>query len=122
MRESRHSGSFPAATAARPPHSGRRSGANRLAGCPLGPRAIRRRTGRYGAPMLSQRKRLLILAVPVAASLEFAGPAAAAGSDKAILKGGVITKADVPAEWTSKPSKASSDALKGLKECKKINT
>ena len=72
--------------------------------------------------MLFQRKRLLILAVPVAVSLALAGPAAAAGSDKAILKGGVITKADVPAEWTSKPSKASSDALKGLKECKKINT
>jgi hypothetical protein len=72
--------------------------------------------------MLSQPKRLLILAVPVAVSLALAGPAAAAGSDKAILKGGVITKADVPAEWTSKPSKASSDALKGLKECKKINT
>ncbi|HEV3134550.1 MAG TPA: hypothetical protein VG348_07595 [Acidimicrobiia bacterium] len=72
--------------------------------------------------MLSQRKRLLILAVPVAASLALAGPASAAGSDKAILKGGVITKADVPAEWTSKRSNASSDALKGLKECKKINT
>jgi hypothetical protein len=74
--------------------------------------------------MLSQRKRLLILAVPVAASLALAGPAAAADSksDKAILKGGVITKADVPAEWTSKRSNASSDALRGLKECKKINT
>jgi hypothetical protein len=72
--------------------------------------------------MLSQRKRLLILAVPVAASLALAGPASAAGSDKAILKGGVITKADVPADWTSKRSNASSDALRGLKECKKINT
>jgi hypothetical protein len=72
--------------------------------------------------MLSRRKRLLILAVPVAASLALAGPAAAAGSDKAILRGGVITKADVPAEWTSKRSTASSDALRGLKECKKINT
>jgi len=74
--------------------------------------------------MLSQRKRLLILAVPVAASLALAGPAAAAASksDKAILKAGVITKTDVPADWTSKASNASSDALKGLKECKKINT
>jgi hypothetical protein len=73
--------------------------------------------------MLSQRKRLLILAVPVAASLALAGPAAAdSKGDKAILKAGVITKTDVPAEWTSKPSKSSSDALKGLKECKKINT
>ena len=74
--------------------------------------------------MLSQRKRLLILAVPIAVSLALAGPAAAADSksDKAILKAGVITKADVPAEWTSKRSNASSDALRGLKECKKINT
>ena len=73
--------------------------------------------------MLSQRKRLLILAVPVAASLALAGPAAAdSKGDKAILKAGVITKTDVPPEWTSKPSKSSSDALKGLKECKKINT
>jgi hypothetical protein len=73
--------------------------------------------------MLSQRKRLLILAVPVAASLALAGPAAAdSKGDKAILKAGVITKTDVPAEWTSKPSKSSSDTLKGLKECKKINT
>jgi hypothetical protein len=72
--------------------------------------------------MLSQRKRLLILAVPVAASLALAGPASAAGSDNAILKGGVITKADVPAEWTSKRGTSSGDALTGLKECKKINT
>src|SRR5206468_13013860 len=124
MRESRHSGQFAATTAARLPDSAGRSGANRRPGCPLGSRAIRRRTGRYGAPMLSQRKRLLILAVPVAVSLALAGPASAADSkgDRAILKGGVITKADVPAEWTSKPSKSSSDALKGLKKCRKINT
>jgi hypothetical protein len=74
--------------------------------------------------MLSQRKRLLILAVPVAASLALAGPAAAADSntDKAILKGGVITKADVPADWTSKRGTSGGNALKGLKECKKINS
>jgi hypothetical protein len=72
--------------------------------------------------MLSRRKRLLILAVPIAVSLALAGPAAAAGSDKAILKAGVITKADVPAEWTSKRGTSSGDALRGLKECKKINT
>jgi hypothetical protein len=73
--------------------------------------------------MPSRRKRLLILAVPVAASLALAGPVAAdSKGDKAILKAGVITKTDVPADWTSKPNKASSDALKGLKECKKINT
>jgi hypothetical protein len=68
---------------------------------------------------------MLIFAVPVAASLAFAAPAIAAGEskgDKAILKAGVITKADVPAEWTSKKGKSSGEALKGLKECKKINT
>src|SRR5215207_6328843 len=71
--------------------------------------------------MLSHRTRMLILAVPVAASLALAAPAAAAGeskSDKAILKGGVITKADVPAEWTS----TKGDALKGIRDCRKINT
>jgi hypothetical protein len=74
--------------------------------------------------MPSPRTRILIFAVPVAASLVFAAPAIAAGesSDKAILKAGVVTKADVPAEWTSKKGKSSGDALKGLKECKKINT
>jgi len=75
--------------------------------------------------MLSRRTRTLIFAVPVAASLAFAAPAIAAGEskgDKAILKAGVIRKADVPAEWTSKKGKSSGDALKGLKECKKINT
>jgi hypothetical protein len=68
---------------------------------------------------------MLIFAVPVAASLALAAPAIAAGEskgDKAILKAGVITKADVPAEWTSKKGKSSGDALKGLKDCKKINT
>ena len=75
--------------------------------------------------MLSQRTRMLIFAAPVAVSLALAAPALAAGEskgDKAILKAGVITKADVPAEWTSKKGKSSGDALTGLKECKKINT
>ena len=74
--------------------------------------------------MLSRRTLLLTFAVPVAASLALAGPALAADKkgDKAILKAGVITKADVPAEWTSTKSSPSSDALKGIKECKKINT
>jgi hypothetical protein len=67
---------------------------------------------------------MLMLAVPVAASVAFAAPAIAAGesSDKAILKAGVITKADVPAEWTSKRGTSSGEATKGIKECKKINT
>jgi hypothetical protein len=75
--------------------------------------------------MLSRRTRMLIFAVPVAASVAFAAPAIAAGESKgdtAILKAGVITKADVPAEWTSKKGRSTGDALKGLKECKKINT
>ena len=75
--------------------------------------------------MPSQRVRLLTLAVPVAASLALAGPALATGEtkgDKAILKAGVITKADVPAEWTSKKGESTGAALRGIKECKKINT
>ena len=75
--------------------------------------------------MLSRRTRMLFFAVPVAASLALAAPAIAAGEskgDKAILKAGVIKKADVPAGWTSKRGKSSGDALKSLRECKKINT
>jgi hypothetical protein len=72
--------------------------------------------------MLSRRMRLLTVAVPVGASLALAGPALAGETkgDKAILKAGVITKADVPAEWTSTKA-SSSDAVKGIKECRKIN-
>jgi hypothetical protein len=68
--------------------------------------------------------RLLTLAVPVAASLLLAAPAAAGETkgDKAILKAGVITKADVPAEWTSKKGEAPGEALKGIRECRRINT
>ena len=73
--------------------------------------------------MPSRRTRLLTLAVPVAASLALAGPALAGETkgDKAILKAGVITKADVPAEWTSKKGDSSGEALRGIKECKRIN-
>ena len=74
--------------------------------------------------MLSRRTRLLILAAPVAASLALAGPALAVGAtkgDKAILKAGVITKADVPADWTSKKGESTGAALRGIKDCRKIN-
>src|SRR5262245_2963696 len=73
--------------------------------------------------MFSRRMRLLTLGIPVAASLALAGPAAAGETkgDKAILRAGVITKADVPAEWTSKRGESSSDALKGIRECRRIN-
>lgn len=75
--------------------------------------------------MLSRRTRLLTLAVPVAASLALAGPALAAGEskgDKAILRAGVVTKADVPADWTSRKGESTNSSLNGIKECKKINT
>jgi hypothetical protein len=42
--------------------------------------------------------------------------------DKAILKAGVITKADVPAEWTSTKGTSTGQALTGLRECRRINT
>jgi hypothetical protein len=75
--------------------------------------------------MLPRRTRLVIFAVPVAASVAFAAPAIAAGEskdDKAILKAGVITKADVPAEWTSKKGDTGGGALKGIRDCRKINS
>jgi hypothetical protein len=75
--------------------------------------------------MPSNRTRVLTFGVLIAASLALAAPAGAAGeskSDKAILKAGVITKADVPAEWTSTKGDSSGDALKGIRDCKKINS
>ncbi|HMG26594.1 MAG TPA: hypothetical protein VKH36_07240 [Acidimicrobiia bacterium] len=75
--------------------------------------------------MLSRRMRLLTVGVPMAASLALAGPAVAAGEtkgDKTILKAGVITKSDVPAEWTSTKGESSGQALGGIRECKRINT
>jgi hypothetical protein len=68
---------------------------------------------------------MLILGVPVVASLALAAPAVAAGEskgDNAILKAGVITKADVPAEWTSTKASPSGEALKGIRACRRINT
>jgi hypothetical protein len=68
---------------------------------------------------------MLILGVPVVAALALAAPAVAAGEskgDKAILKAGVITKTDVPAEWTSTKASPSGEALKGIRDCKKINS
>src|SRR5215218_2541188 len=100
------------ATAGRCRHPGRPRRSTR----PIG-------TGRYRPPMLPPRTRILFVAVPVASSLALAAPAIAAGEskgDRAILKAGVITKADVPAEWTSTPSKPRSDALKSLRGCKKV--
>jgi hypothetical protein len=84
---------------------------------------LRRKRVRYGAPVGWHRARILILGVPVAVSLGLAAPAAAgeSRSDKAILKAGVITKEDVPADWTSKRGETGGRALRGISECKKIN-
>ncbi len=62
-----------------------------------------------------------MLAAPLVASLALATPAGAADSktDKAILKAGVVTKADIPATWTSSKSTSSDRAFK-VSECKKI--
>src|SRR5262245_55591686 len=72
--------------------------------------------------MFSRRMRLLTLGIPVAASLALAGPAAAGETkgDKAILRAGVITKADVPAEWTSS-RRSSGEALRRIRGCRKLN-
>jgi len=73
--------------------------------------------------MIMRRTRILapLVAVPLAVLVAFAGPAAAdSKSDKAILKAGVITKNDVPDGWTSKKASSSSEALRGISECKKI--
>lgn len=62
-----------------------------------------------------------LAAVSVATAIAFTAPAAAVGSksDKAILKAGVVTKADVPSDWTStKP--ATADRAFNVPECKNI--
>jgi hypothetical protein len=70
------------------------------------------------------RKRILVLGVPVAVSLGLASPAVAgeSESDKAILEAGVITRDDVPAAWTSERGGSSGRALRGIRECRKINS
>jgi hypothetical protein len=75
--------------------------------------------------MILRRTRLLVplLAVSVAGVAAFAPPAAAQSkSDKAILKAGVITKADVPDGWTSKKATSSDRAYKGIPECKELKS
>jgi hypothetical protein len=70
------------------------------------------------------RKRILVLGVPVAVSLGLASPAVAgeSESDKAILEAGVITRDDVPAAWRSERGGSSGRALRGIRECRKINS
>src|SRR5215210_2750568 len=75
--------------------------------------------------MTLRRTRLLIplLAVSLAGVAAFAPPAAAQSkSDKAILKAGVITKADVPPDWASKKSTSTDRAYKGIPECKELKS
>ena len=65
-----------------------------------------------------------VLVVSALATLVALGAPATAGeskSDKAILKAGVITKADVPSDWTSKKASSSDQQLRAP-ECREIKT
>jgi hypothetical protein len=72
--------------------------------------------------MIVRRASVLVVAA-LAALTALAAPAAAgeSKSDKALLKAGVITKADVPPDWTSKKSSQSDQPLRS-QECKDIKT
>jgi hypothetical protein len=72
--------------------------------------------------MVLRRFRIPLFALPLAVLVALAAPAAAGEStdDKAILKAGVITKDDVPADWTSRKATSSDRAYKGIAECKEI--
>lgn len=70
--------------------------------------------------MILRRTPLLVVAA-LAALVVLAAPAAAgeSKSDKALLKAGVITKADVPSDWTSKKASQSDQSLRSP-ACKDI--
>jgi hypothetical protein len=72
--------------------------------------------------MIVRRASVLVVAA-LATLVAFAAPAAAgeSKSDKAILKAGVITKADVPSDWTSKKASSSDQQLRAP-ECREIKT
>lgn len=75
--------------------------------------------------MILRRTRILVplLAVSLAGVATFAPPAAAQSkSDKAILKAGLVTKADVPPDWTSKKATSSDRAYRGIPECKQLKS
>lgn len=75
--------------------------------------------------MILGRTYLVPVVVAVTLVAAVAGPAAAgeSTSDKAILKAGVVTKADVPTGWTSKKPSADDDqTYKGIAECKNLRT
>jgi len=69
--------------------------------------------------------RWIAVAAGVAVSVALVAPAVAgvrsAASDKAILKTGVLTAADVPSTWTSaKQADSGSKGFKGIASCKQI--
>jgi hypothetical protein len=69
--------------------------------------------------------RWIAVAAGVAAAVGLVAPAVAgvksAASDKAILKAGVLTAADVPSTWTSaKQADAGTKGFKGIASCKQI--
>jgi hypothetical protein len=70
--------------------------------------------------MILRRTPVLVVAA-LAALVALAAPAGAgeSKSDKALLKAGVITKGDVPSDWTSKKD-SSSDPDRSIRECRKI--
>jgi hypothetical protein len=72
--------------------------------------------------MIPRRTPVLLLSV-LATLVALAAPAGAgeSKSDKALLKAGVITKADVPSGWTSKKPSSSDQQLRAP-ECKEIKT
>jgi hypothetical protein len=72
--------------------------------------------------MMLRRTPVLLLSV-LATLVALAAPAGAgeSKSDKAILKAGVITKADVPADWTSKKASQNGQQLRSP-ECRQIKT
>jgi hypothetical protein len=67
-------------------------------------------------------RRTPVLAVAALAALVALAAPAGAGeskSDRALLKAGVVTKADVPSDWTSKKG-SSSDPDRSIRECRRI--
>lgn len=71
--------------------------------------------------MILRRTSVLVVAA-LATLVALAAPATAgeSKSDKAILKAGVITKADVPSDWTSKKAGSDSSSFSGTPECREI--
>jgi hypothetical protein len=73
-----------------------------------------------------RRRRARVVPLVALALSVFAGLSEPAGaeskSDRAILKAGVITNADVPPAWTSRKPAKSDWNFKGVSECRKIKS